>query len=187
MDSVQMINNPTITSILNRRSIRAYKREALGTDVLATLMETALQAPTGRNMQSCDVIVVTDEKILKALDQGFAAYIQKNGSPMALPENYSVLYNAPAFAFIVGDPKNRWYHVDAGIIVENMAVAAESLGAGSCIIGMVKDYMNSAEGAELMQAIGAPEGYEFVIGLALGVPDEAPEAKPRDGSKVRFL
>ena len=187
MDTIQMINNPTVTSILNRRSIRVYKDEAVGMSELATLMETALQAPTGRNLQSCDIVMVTDKKILKALEDGFRAYIQKNGSAMNLPEDFSVFYKAPAFAFIVGDPKNRWYHVDGGIIVENMAVAAESMGLGTCIIGMIKDYMESPEGAALMKTIGAPEGYAFVIGLVVGVPDEAPEAKPRDGAKVRFL
>ena len=187
MESIKMINNPTISSILNRRSIRAYKDETVGMDELATLMETALQAPTGRNLQSCDIIMTTDSSIIQSMGDGFKAYMQKHAASASLPEDFSVYYHAPAFAFIVGDPQNRWYHVDAGIIVENMAVAAESMGLGSCIIGMVKDYMNSEDAVDLMKQLGAPDGYEFVIGLAIGVPDEAPEAKPRDGSKVRFI
>ena len=87
----------------------------------------------------------------------------------------------------MGDTANKWRYVDGGIVVENMALAAESMGVGTCIIGMILDYMTSEDGADMMKKIGAPEGYEFIIGLALGYPNEAPEAKPRDGSKVRFL
>ena len=155
METIQMISNPTMSSILNRRSIRKYKQESVGMSELASIMEAALQAPTGRNEQSCDIIMVQDKDLLMEMNAGFKA--------------------------------NKWRYVDGGIVVENMALAAESMGVGTCIIGMILDYMTSEDGADLMKKIGAPEGYEFIIGLALGYPDEAPEAKPRDGSKVRFL
>ena len=177
METIQMISNPTMSSILNRRSIRKYKQESVGMSELATIMEAALQAPTGRNEQSCHIIMVQDKDLLTEMNAGFKAYA----------DNYSVYYHAPAFAFIVGDTANKWRYVDGGIVVENMALAAESMGVGTCIIGMILDYMTSEDGAAMMKKIGAPEGYEFIIGLALGYPDEAPEAKPRDGSKVRFL
>lgn len=159
MESIQMISNPTMTSILNRRSIRKYKKEPVKMSELATIMEAALQAPTRRNMQSCDIVMVTDKKVLGEMNEGFKGYSNEHGSSYDLSaDHYSVYYNAPAFAFVVGDTTNKWRYVDGGIIVENMALAAESMGLGSCIIG-----------------------------LALGDPDEAPDAKPRDGSKVRFL
>ena len=178
METIQMISNPTMSSILNRRSIRKYKQESVGMSELASIMEAALQAPTGRNEQSCDIIMVQDKDLLMEMNAGFKAYANEHGSRYDLSaDNYSVYYHAPAFAFIVG----------GGIVVENMALAAESMGVGTCIIGMILDYMTSEDGADMMKKIGAPEGYEFIIGLALGYPDEAPEAKPRDGSKVRFL
>jgi len=46
METIQMISNPTMSSILNRRSIRKYKQESVGMSELATIMEAALQAPT---------------------------------------------------------------------------------------------------------------------------------------------
>ena len=58
METIQMISNPTMSSILNRRSIQKYKQESVGMSELATIMEAALQAPTGRNEQSCDIIMV---------------------------------------------------------------------------------------------------------------------------------
>lgn len=188
METIQMISNPTMSSILNRRSIRKYKQESVGMSELASIMEAALQAPTGRNEQSCDIIMVQDKDLLMEMNAGFKAYANEHGSRYDLSaDNYSVYYHAPAFAFIVGDTANKWRYVDGGIVVENMALAAESMGVGTCIIGMILDYMTSEDGADMMKKIGAPEGYEFIIGLALGYPDEAPEAKPRDGSKVRFL
>ncbi|MEG0309317.1 MAG: nitroreductase [Eubacterium sp.] len=187
METLKMITNPTMTSLLNRRSIRKFKPEPVKKGELATILEAALQAPTGRNAQSCDVIMVLDRDLIKEMEEGFVAFAQKNGSLYNIKKGFSVDYHAPDFAFIVGDKANKWRHVDGGIIVENMAIAAESMGIGTCIIGMILDYMTSPEGEVIMKKIGAPEGYEFIIGLAIGYKDEMPVAKQRDGSKVRFL
>jgi nitroreductase len=74
----------------------------------------------------------------------------------------------------VGHPgvTEKWYKVDVAIAVENMVLAARSLGYGTCWIG--------AFAPDKVKALcGVPSESEVVVCLALGVPDEAPAARSR--------
>jgi nitroreductase len=58
--------------------------------------------------------------------------------------------------------------VDAGIAVENMALAAESLGFGNLVIGCVYDALHGEKQAYFSEKLAIPEGYSFQIALAVG-------------------
>ena len=47
--------------------------------------------------------------------------------------------------------------------------------------------MNSKEGEPFLASLGLPEGYALQFAIAIGYPDETPEAKPRDTSKILFV
>lgn len=181
----ETINNAVTVAIANRRSVREYKHKAILKEHMATILEAALLAPTGRNAQSCHVIMVTNRAILNELVEGFHEHAKIHRPTLA--PGFDPIYNAPAFAFVIGDTNNRWHNIDGGIIVQNMVLAAESLGIGTCIVGMVADFMNSPEGAGIMAKIGAPADHEFVIGMAMGYKNENPKPRPRDASKVRII
>ena len=172
-------NNETMRDILDRRRHRAYTTKPLTQQQLDTVLEAALQAPTARNLQSCQVIGVTDPTFLREINEEVAKALGR--------DDFSFSYNAPAFFFVLGDKSNRWSEVDGGIVVENMALAAQSLGLGSCIIGMIRDFMNTDRGARWMDRIGAAPNHKFVIGLSVGNPVDQPDAKPRDASRVKML
>ena len=57
---MSLLTNETINHILDRRSIRAYKPEAIPADVVETLLTAAVHAPTARNSQPWQFIVVDD-------------------------------------------------------------------------------------------------------------------------------
>ena len=172
-------SNQTMVDILERRSHRAYTDQPLTQQQLDTLLEAALQAPTARNLQSCQVIGVTDPSWMQAFNEEAAKAVGR--------DDFSFCHRAPAFFFILGDKSNRWSEVDGGIIVENMALAAQSLGLGSCIIGMIRDFMDSPRGDYWMSRLGAAPNHKFVIGLAVGHPISQPDPKPRDTSRVKMI
>ena len=58
--------------------------------------------------------------------------------------------------------------MDAGIAVQNMVLAAESLGLGTLIIGRVYDALHGEKKEYFSQALQIPEGYSFQIALAVG-------------------
>ncbi|MEI7884601.1 MAG: nitroreductase family protein [Clostridia bacterium] len=183
------MNKDIIKVIEERRSTRAYKDLQLTEVQLEEILHAALLAPSARNLQSCTVVALQDKDILAELNKDFlqcaskypeyAGYLSKPG--------YNFYHHAPTFIFIFGDNKNKWSHVDAGIIVENMALAAEGLALGSCIIGMLAVFLATPEGLAWLPRLGAPIDTSFIVGLALGVKNEVAEAKPRDTSKIKRL
>jgi nitroreductase len=46
---------------------------------------------------------------------------------------------------------------------------------------------SSPAAAPYVQRLGLSEGYELLYAIAVGYPDESPEAKPRDAEKVKFV
>lgn len=62
----------------------------------------------------------------------------------------------------------RWSQVDSGIAVQNMTLAAESLGLGTLIIGCIYDAMYGENREYYLEQLGIPDGYSFTIALAVG-------------------
>ena len=174
--------NETIRSILDRRSIRAYKPDALTEEQLGILKECALASPTAVNAQSWHFTFVTDTEIIDDVDRAVMNAFAANGDTATVERVNSrggaVFYKAPLAVFISCDKDSKWGEVDAGIAVENLAVAAHSLGLGSVIIGMCAAAFNGAEGKRLEQLLQFPENHRFAIAIAIGFPDTTKEAHP---------
>ena len=64
--------------------------------------------------------------------------------------------------------KEQLEKVDSGIAVQNMAIAAESMGLGNLIIGCVYDALHGEKKAYFDKALAIPKGYSFQIALAVG-------------------
>lgn len=70
--------------------------------------------------------------------------------------------------FLSAEDDYRWSKVDSGIAVQNMAIAAESMGLGNLIIGCVYDALHGEKKSYFDKALAIPEGYSFQIALAVG-------------------
>ena len=71
---------------------------------------------------------------------------------------------------------------------ENICLGAQSLGLGTCIMASPAIFMNANFAAKpYLDKLGFSEGYRLQVVIAVGYPDEAPEAKPRDLSKIKFV
>ena len=92
----------------------------------------------------------------------------ETGSPRFRDPDFQVFYHAPTVIFIFADKEFYWSHVDSGIAVENMALAAEGLGIGSVILGLPLPAFRGDKADDLRTRLGCPEGYDFVVALALG-------------------
>lgn len=182
--AVAIIGNETMETILKRRSIRFYKTQIPTDAELQTVMSAALYAPSARNLQPNHVRIVTSKEILDELNRDFKQFVGENTPAYTGWKEQPFYHDAPVFAMIFGDRENHYTPVDAGIMVENMAVAAQSVGLGSCIIGCIGNYMNSPEGAKWKVKFKVPENCDFMIGITLGYADEAPEMKPRYKDRI---
>lgn len=150
----------TIETIMARRSIRRYKREPIPAEHLKQILEAARQAPSAANRQPIHFVVVGDPAQRERVAQAC------NGQMWMADAAYIIV--------AAGQPQvsAKWYKVDVAIALENLVLAARSLGYGTCWIG-------AFDGAKVAEVCGLPAEMEVVACTPLGVPDVSPEARPR--------
>ena len=160
------LDNPVTQAILARRSIRKYLDKPVEHEKLAYLVECGINAPSGSN----NVFKTLNAKQI-ARDKGF-----KN-----------MFRNAPNI-ILVCTPAKGGGEIDAGMLGQNIMLAAQSIGLGTCCLGGIVRFLQTNPKTEFFrEALGIPIDYKINYVLAVGYPDETPEAKPRDDSKVLFI
>ncbi|MBO4383830.1 MAG: nitroreductase family protein [Clostridia bacterium] len=165
------MENSVIKTMLERSSIRAYSDEKLTYAELHALEEAALSSPTAMNRQDQRFIFVTNDAMLQRLEQAIMQSIIDSGNTDFAERIKSrggkTTYNARLIVIIVNKP-SHFSRVDAGIAVENLALAAKSLGLDSVILGMPEGAFAGEYGAALREEFRFPEGFEFSIAIGIG-------------------
>lgn len=152
-----------IDAIKERSSTRGYTREPLTREQLNALIEAGLQAPTAANKQEIHFTVLKgDNPILAELEE------EKNRLREITAPAHNFYYEAPTVIILSADSTYRWSPLDAGIAVENMALAAEALGLGNLIIGCIFDAMRGEKKDYFSKALRFPENYQYEIAIAFG-------------------
>lgn len=169
----------TITLMKSHTSVRRFKEEAIPQEDLKTILSAGQMASSWKNFQSYSVIVVRSQEKKDALYE-------------LVPQE--AIRQSAVFLLFVGDlnraEKGVRLHtdtfqpqvvegllitsVDAALAGQNTLLAAESLGYGGVIIGLVR--YKSVELAELFKL---PDYTYPVFGIALGVPNQQHDVKPR--------
>lgn len=173
-----------IKTIMERRSIRQYKPQAVNRDTMQTILKCGINAPNGMNKQSWEVRVVDNPDFINGVTE-----LYKKANPKAAedPSFKNMFRNAPTVVFIANDPSYDCSQIDCGLLGGNMILTAQSMGIGSCCLGGPARFMKSPEAAEYLKKLNFSEGYELLYCIAFGYPDETPAAKPRNVEKVQFI
>ena len=165
--------NDILSAMEKRSSTRSYTAEKLTDAEVEKLLRAGLQAPTARNEQEIHISVVDGgHPILAEIEAEKNAQI-KNPTR---PGNF--YYSAPLVLILSADRDCPWSAVDAGIAVENISLAAEGMGLGSVIIGIIKGAMSGGKKEYFSQKLKFPENYEFEIAIAIG--HKAAEKEPHE-------
>lgn len=176
--------NAVIETILARRSIRRYTTRPVEREKLELIVKCGINAPSGLNKQPWEVRVVDNAAYIDSLT---ALYVKANPKVAEDTTFRNMFRNAPAVIFIAS-PSNGSGQLDCGLLGENMLLAAQSLGLGTCCLGGPTRFMKEAsEAAPYLEKLGFSEDYTLLYAIGVGYPDESPAAKPRDESKVRFI
>ena len=178
------MTNPVTEAILRRRTIRAYKDTPLSRETLEALLGCAMWAPSGRNSQPCHVRVLKDKRLLRELDKDFWEKVGR-GTPAYTRCDVNPVYQGAPALFLIYTPTED--QMNAGIAVENIAIAAEGMGLGSCIIASVGSLLKAPEGGKWKKIIDIPENYIFQIAIAVGEKDEEPAPKERHPENFRIV
>ena len=175
--------NQVVETIMARRSIRQYKAQPVEEEKLQEILKCGINAPTGMYKQSWQIRVVQDPGLLAAIDEGFMAQRVKNGKT----GKARAFYGAPCLIFIAYDLNYDLSQVDCGLLGENMILAAESMGLGTCCLGQVTRFMMSEDAKDLLPRLEIPETHQLLYAISVGYADETPDAKPRDMGRIKFI
>jgi nitroreductase len=161
-----MIHNPVIDTMMQRKSIRKYTDQQPSDEVVETIVRAGQQAPFA--YQTGSVILSRDRK----------------KHPFAAPLLFTICVDLHRFELIM---KQRGWTTtcndmfimvlgiqDAALMAENMVIAAESLGLGSCFLG---GWPLAAK--KLREQYKIPERVFPLVGLTMGYPAENPPIRPR--------
>ncbi|MBM2824468.1 MAG: nitroreductase [Dehalococcoidales bacterium] len=163
--------------IKKRRTIRAYKATPVDQKTLDTILDAGRLAPSWGNTQTWRWIIVKDSNIKTQIaDNILRTGNRGTNAVKTAPVLIVACAELNKAAFRDGQPTTdkggSWYMFDAGVALEHMVLAAESLGLGTMFIG-------GMDSKKVETLLGVPSEYTCVILMVLGYPDEQPEARPR--------
>ena len=171
--------NPTIEQMLAHRSIRAYTDEPVPTEHLREAVRAGQAAATSSAVQPYCCIRVTDTDTRSAIAElagpqqkvalapEFLVICADTRRHRLLCERAGSAYDQRLEAFLVGV-------IDAALFAQNMTLAFEALGYGTCFIGGLR---NELPGVDALLKL--PEGVYPLFGLCVGRPAEQPAPRPR--------
>lgn len=184
----QDTTNVVTETIMARRSVRHYTSQTVSRDTLQKLAEYGVNAPNARNMQEWAIRIVDDQQYLTGLTQ-----VMKAAMPAFVndedPKFRNGFRNAMAVIFVAApDDEHGMNLINVGALCQNICLAAQSMGLGTVVMGGPTMFMTSnPEAKPYLDRLNLPEGYQLRICVGVGYPDEEPEAKPRDLSKIEFV
>ena len=181
---IQLELNPVLSNIMARRSIRKYLDKPVEHEKLEVIVRAGINAPSGMNRQPWIIRVVEDQKLIADVTE---VYKRNNPEQVKRDKDFKNMFrNAPNLICVCTPTEGG--ALDAGLLGENMMLAAQSMGLGTCCLGGPVRFLNSnAEAKFFLDRLDIPEGYKLNYILAIGYPDEQPDAKPRDASKVKYI
>ena len=182
--------NEVLKAIAERNSCRDFSGEPLTKEQVDALVKAALAAPSAVNRQPWHVIMCTDKALLDEMNDVSMAKLEsdedKTTYNRVMERGGKVFYNAPAVMVILGDGSD-WAVMDSGILVENVALAAHSLGLGNVICGMMRIPLESSKGEEFKKRLKFKDGYTFAIAILLGKANKGKEPHELDMTKVTYV
>ena len=154
-----------LPEIVNRRSIRAFKKQNVPKDKIERILQAAQLAPSAKNRQEWRFVVIETEELRGKIRQ--AAFGQEH------------VGNAPVI--IAASPTNIDYRmpngqlsypIDIAIATSHMMLQATREGLGSCVV-------TTFDEQEIRDELSIPYGMRVVLLLLVGYAESVPQATPR--------
>ncbi len=166
-----------------RRSIRCFRKEAVGEDVLRRIIEVACFAPSAKNKQPWNwILVLRREDVGKAASlviewmRGLISISPQMAEAMGLVRAVTawergedrICRNAPHLVIVHADPSWPFACEDCTIAMTHLDLYAQSLGLGTCWAGYLYTAINNSEA--LAEWLGLPAGHKAYGAMMVGRP-----------------
>ena len=185
--------NPTIKSILSRRSKRAYKKDQVSDADLDTILQAGLHAATARNLQPWHFTVIQNQQVIRKIDEAAKKTIRQSNDTSYLSRvddpGFTLFFHAPTVIIVSGDTKAPYAMTDCANATQNICVAAHSLGLGSCYIAsFIRAFQDTDTAISLKKELGIPDTHTPRFAVSLGYTDgDMPEIKIRRQDVINHI
>ncbi|MBQ1626472.1 MAG: nitroreductase family protein, partial [Prevotella sp.] len=155
---MELNSNAVINAIMERRSIRKYLDKPVEHEKLEIVVRCGINAPSGMNRQPWIVRVVENQQLINDVTE---VYKKENAEQVKRDPTFKNMFRNAPNLICVCTPKNGG-DLDAGLLGENMMLAAQSLGLGTCCLGGPVRFLNSNPNAKFfLDKLDIPEGYQL--------------------------
>lgn len=174
-------SDAVLACIKNRHSIRKFKDKEISKALLEKIVDCAVYAPTGKNMQTWRFTVLSKTSQIVAFKSVVAEaaeeeHVRVNG------------FNNPAAIVLVSnDMRNKNGACDCACAAENMMLAATACGLGSVWINCLGKLCDNEKIREQLRTYEIPDGHHVWAMIALGYPDEEPRSPKRNKSVIKYV
>ncbi|MCI6504288.1 MAG: nitroreductase [Prevotella sp.] len=175
----------TIKNIITRRSVKKYQNRDVMPELIEEIVKAGTYAPTGRNSQSPIIIAVTNKTLRDRLSQLNLDVIRRQRLTTSSGDS-DPFYGAPVVLVVLAKKNVPTRVYDGSLVMENMMLAAHSLGLGSCWIHRAKEMFETEEGKNILLDLGITEEYEGIGNCIIGyaAEDALQPQMPRKGDYV---
>ena len=142
------VSNEVLNVIKERRSIRTYKADAIPEELLNAVLEAGTFAPTGGGKQSPIIVAITSPQYRKKIAELNAEVKGTESDPY---------YGAPVVVLVLADGNANTFIEDGSCVLENMMLAADSLGLGSVWVHREREIFDNVKGKMLLKEWGLSE------------------------------
>ena len=176
-------------SLLERTSVRRYEREAIPAETMEFIYRAVENTPTSYNGQQFSVIDIDDQELKEKLyELTNQKQLKTCNRLLIFCSDYNKIsllarkkgLQMPPFTDTMDGVTIGI--IDASLAMMSAVVAAQAAGLGSNCVG----YLRTVDPRAVAEILQLPKGVFVVCGLALGVPREHPDLKPKQPSSLVF-
>ena len=177
-----------------RRTVRSFTTEPVSQQDLQELVDSAILAPSGMNLQPWAFSVVTRRDVMDQANAIVVGILRGPEAQQRMSERlkeivsapgFDIFYRAPALIVISANRQVPGASVDCQLAVENLFLAAHAKGLGSCYMGFLT---LAADDHEVQKLLGIPEGFKIAAAAIVGHPDVRPEGPPqRHAARITWV
>lgn len=157
------MSNQVMENILTRRSVRAFNEKLIPRETLDQILKAAIYAPSGMNRQTWQFTAIVNQDMI----QGLAKLIEE-----ALDRKGYNFYKATTIVITSNEKNSRWAKEDNACALENMFLAAHSMGVGSVWINQLQGICDQVEIRRFLHEVGVPDHHEVYGIAALGYAEQ---------------
>ncbi len=175
-----MKTNTVLETIKARRSVRVYSNQQVSREDLEAILEAGTYAPSGMHYETWHFTAIRNTEKLTELNDRIRQAFAKSNEPRIRErgnnQSYNCYYHAPTLVIVSNETTQWWAAMDCACAIENMFVAATSLGIASCWINQLGGVTcDDPDVRAFITQLGVPADHKVYGCVALGyLPKGAP-------------